>query len=69
MLYTGGFADGKYNGQGAVYLENGDRIESEFVNGSGGDRIRWYIDGELWYEGGADDLTPDGFGTVYAPSG
>ena len=69
MVYRGSFAAGLYDGSGTVYLENGDWIQSEFSAGVGCGIIRWYKHGRLWYDGGADDLTPDGFGTVYAASG
>lgn len=67
--YKGSFADGFYDGSGTVYLKNGDWIRSEFSAGVGGGVIQWYRHGRLWYDGEADDLTPDGFGTIYAASG
>lgn len=69
MCYRGSYAAGLYDGGGTVYLKNGDRIQSEFSAGVGCGVIQWYRHDRLWYNGGADDLTPEGFGTIYAPNG
>ncbi len=69
LLYKGGFSAGLYEGAGTVYLEGGDRIQADFSAGEAAGAIQWYRGGRLWYEGESDDLTPDGFGTVYAKSG
>lgn len=69
LLYKGSFAAGLYEGAGSRYLENGDVIQAEFVAGATDGNIAWYRDGKLWYNGGAVDLTPDGFGTLYSDSG
>ena len=42
-----------------------DGIHRRVSNGA----IQWYQEGKLWYDGSADDLTPDGFGTLYAENG
>ncbi len=69
LRYKGSFGEGLYDGPGTVYLKNGDRISSEFSKGVGNGVIQWYKNGRLWYDGGADDLTPDGFGRIYTPNG
>ncbi len=69
LRYKGGFSAGLYEGDGTVYLDSGDRIQSEFSAGESGGSIQWYRGGRLWYDGEADDLTPDGYGTIYASSG
>lgn len=69
VRYRGGFAGGAYEGTGSRYLDNGDVIRAEFSAGTTDGAIQWFKSGRLWYDGGADDLTPDGFGTVYARSG
>ena len=69
VRYKGLFSAGLYEGSGTIYLSDGDRIQSEFAAGVAGGTIQWYQDGKLWYDGSADDLTPDGFGTLYAENG
>lgn len=69
IRYKGTFAEGLYEGTGTVYLEDGDQIKAEFSAGETTGAIQWFQEGKLWYDGGADNLTPDGFGTVYAASG
>ena len=69
VRYKGSFAGGRYDGAGTRYLDNGDQIQAEFTAGAANGSIQWYREGRLWYDGGADDLTPDGFGTLYAESG
>lgn len=69
VCYKGTFAEGRYNGSGTIYRPNGDQIRAEFTDGVTNGAIQWYRDGKLWYDGGADNLTPDGFGTLYAASG
>ena len=69
VRYKGSFAGGLYDGTGTRYLDNGDQIQAEFTAGAANGAIQWYRSGKLWYDGGADDLTPDGFGTLYAESG
>lgn len=69
VRYKGGFAAGLYEGSGSYYLDSGDVIQAEFAAGVTDGSIQWYRDGELWYEGGAENLTPDGFGTLYSDSG
>lgn len=69
LLYKGSFAAGLYEGTGSRYLENGDRIQAEFVAGATSGEIQWYRNGKLWYNGGAVELVPDGFGTLYSDSG
>ena len=69
VSYKGTFAEGLYEGSGTVYLEDGDQIKAEFSAGETTGAIQWFQEGKLWYDGGADNLTPDGFGTVYAASG
>lgn len=67
--YKGGFVQDRYEGQGSLYLENGDRVDAEFTAGETAGTIRWYRSGALWYEGGAEGLTPDGYGTIYGEDG
>lgn len=69
VVYTGGYEAGKPSGEGTVTLENGDKIEATFTDGIGDGMITWYKNGRVWYDGGADDLMLDGFGTLYAQSG
>lgn len=69
LCYQGGFAAGLYQGEGSCYLEDGSRVEAVFAAGVTDGTISWYQNGLLWYQGAADDLTPDGFGTIYAESG
>ena len=69
VRYKGSFAGGLYDGTGTRFLDNGDQIQAEFTAGAANGAIQWYRSGKLWYDGGADDLTPDGFGTLYAESG
>ena len=69
VMYRGSFEAGLYNGDGTVYLPGGDSIRSKFTKGVGDGVIEWYKSGRLWYSGGAADLTPDGFGTIYASNG
>ena len=69
VAYTGSYEAGKPSGEGTVTLENGDKIEATFTDGIGDGMITWYKNGRIWYDGGADDLVPDGFGTLYAQSG
>ena len=69
VRYRGSFAGGLYDGAGTRYLADGSRIQAEFSAGVTGGVIQWYRDGKLWYDGGADNLTPDGYGTLYAESG
>lgn len=69
ICYKGSFSAGLYEGSGTVYRADGDRIQSEFTAGVAGGTIKWYKDGKLWYDGSADDLVPDGFGTLYAENG
>lgn len=70
VLYKGSFAEDRFDGDGVYYLEgSGGTIAASFVAGRTDGAISWFVDGKLWYEGSADDLTPDGFGTLYAKSG
>lgn len=69
VCYKGSFAQGLYDGSGTVYLSDGSQIRAEFTAGMSNGVIQWYQAGKLWYDGSADDLTPDGFGTLYAESG
>ncbi len=69
VAYIGGYEAGKPSGEGTVMLENGDKIETSFADGVGDGMITWYKNGRVWYDGGADDLIPDGFGTLYAQNG
>lgn len=69
ICYKGSFSAGLYEGSGTVYRADGDRIQSEFTAGVAGGTIQWYKNGKLWYDGSADDLVPDGFGTLYAENG
>jgi len=69
VLYKGSFAQDLYEGSGALYLENGDSVQSEFRAGAAGGSIQWYRGGTLWYEGEAEDITPQGFGTIYGRDG
>ena len=69
VRYKGGFAADLYEGEGSRYLDNGDVIEAQFTAGAANGTIQWYKDGRLWYDGGAEDLTPDGFGTLYNERG
>ena len=69
VRYKGSFAQGLYDGSGTVYLSDGSQIRAEFTAGTSNGAIQWYQSGRLWYDGSADDLTPDGFGTLYAESG
>ncbi len=69
LRYKGSFAEGRYDGEGTLYLDDGDQIQAEFSAGTTTGTIQWYRDGRLWYDGGADHITPDGFGTLYAESG
>ncbi len=68
-LYKGGFTAGLYEGEGTLYLDGNQRIQAEFSGGTPAGTIQWYRSGRLWYDGESDDLTPDGFGTIYAKSG
>ena len=67
--YKGGFSQDLYEGQGCLYLEDGGQVEAEFTAGETAGTIRWYRSGKLWYEGGAQGLVPDGFGTIYGEDG
>lgn len=69
MCYRGSFSEGLYHGDGTLYLTNGDSIHSIFAAGAAGGIIQWYKGGRLWYDGSAVDLTPDGYGTIFARSG
>lgn len=69
VYYKGSFAGGLYEGSGTRYLDSGDTVQAKFKGGVTDGTIQWYKAGKLWYEGSADDLTPNGFGTVYAKSG
>lgn len=70
VRYKGSFAEDLFDGEGVYFLEGGKgAIHANFAAGRTDGAISWYVDGKLWYEGGADDLTPDGFGTLYARSG
>lgn len=68
--YKGTFSQGRYEGSGTYYLEDGaGSVQAEFASGRTNGEISWYRSGKLWYEGSADNLTPDGFGTLYAANG
>jgi len=68
--YKGSFSQGRYEGSGTYYLEDGaGSVQAEFASGQTDGEIDWYRSGKLWYEGSADNLTPDGFGTLYAANG
>lgn len=67
--YKGSFAEGLYQGSGVLYREDGDQIRAEFDAGLTTGTIQWYQNGALWYEGAADNVTPDGFGTLYGEDG
>ena len=69
VYYKGSFAKGLYDGSGVIYLSDGDQIRAEFSAGVTTGVIQWYQEGKLWYDGSADNLTPDGFGTLYSESG
>lgn len=70
MQYKGAFSQGQYEGSGTYYLENeAGSVQAEFASGRTDGEISWYRNGKLWYEGSADNLTPDGFGTLYAANG
>lgn len=69
VMFKGSFHAGLYEGDGTLYLPDGDSIHARFQNGTGDGVIDWYKNGRLWYSGEADDLTPNGFGTVYASGG
>ena len=64
IRYKGSFAQGLYEGSGTVYLDGGGQIQAQFAAGVSTGAIQWYQNGKLWYDGSADDLTPDGFGTL-----
>lgn len=68
--YKGAFSQGRYEGSGTYYLEDGaGSVQANFASGRTDGEISWYRNGKLWYEGSADNLTPDGFGTLYAANG
>lgn len=69
MRYKGSFAAGLYDGSGTYYLGDGSTIQAEFTAGETNGAIQWYQKGKLWYDGSADNLTPDGFGTLYGDNG
>ncbi len=70
LCYKGSFAEGLYDGDGAYYLEgDGGTVRAAFTAGRANGAIQWYVGGKLWYDGSADNLTPDGFGTLYARNG
>lgn len=70
ICYKGSFAEGLYDGDGVYYLEgDGGTVRAAFAAGRADGAIQWYVNGKLWYDGSADDLTPDGFGTLYARNG
>ncbi|MCD8142527.1 MAG: hypothetical protein LUD83_04520 [Clostridiales bacterium] len=70
VQYKGSFAEDVYDGSGTYYLEDDQgTIQATFVGGETDGTIQWYKDGKLWYDGSADDLTPDGYGTLYSSSG
>lgn len=69
LRYKGSFAAGLYDGSGVVYLEDGSHIQAEFTAGTANGTIQWYQKGALWYDGSADNLIPDGFGTLYGENG
>ena len=69
VRYKGSFVQGLYDGSGTIYLENGSQIQAEFTAGASNGAVQWYQRGKLWYDGSADNLTPDGFGTLYDQSG
>lgn len=43
LKYSGGFINGKYDGRGILYLENGDRYEGGFYKGKFHGKISRYI--------------------------
>ena len=67
--YSGGFSAGLYEGEGSYYLSEDSVIDATFTGGVTDGEIQWRQDGSLWYSGGADNLTPHGFGTVYGGNG
>ena len=67
--YTGEFSEGLYSGKGSLYPAKNQRIDAEFEKGETTGHIDWYKNGALYYSGSADNLTPDGFGTITAASG
>lgn len=70
VCYKGSFAAGKYDGAGTWYLEEEQgSIQANFTAGETDGAISWFKNGKLWFDGSADDLTPNGFGTLYAQSG
>ncbi|BAK99813.1 hypothetical protein OBV_26150 [Oscillibacter valericigenes Sjm18-20] len=70
VQYKGAFSQGCYEGDGTYYLENGEgSVQAEFASGRTNGEIKWYRSGKLWYEGSANNLTPNGFGTLYAANG
>lgn len=69
IRYKGSFSQGLYEGSGTIYLGANSQIQAEFSGGVSTGAIQWYQSGKLWYDGSADDLTPDGFGTLYAENG
>lgn len=70
LCYKGEFSENLFHGAGTYYLED-DRgyIQADFSDGVTDGEIKWYIDGKLWYAGGAVDLLPDGYGEVYLKNG
>lgn len=70
VCYKGSFASGKYDGKGTWYLEEDQgAVQANFTAGETDGAIEWYKNGKLWYDGSADNLIPDGFGTIYAEDG
>ncbi|MCD8389925.1 MAG: hypothetical protein LUC21_07200 [Oscillospiraceae bacterium] len=70
ILYKGFFAEDLYEGSGTYYLEDAQgTIQANFTDGVTDGAIQWYKNGKLWYDGAADNLTPNGYGTIYARSG
>ncbi|MCD8331764.1 MAG: hypothetical protein LUB63_04435 [Oscillospiraceae bacterium] len=70
ILYKGSFVGDVYEGSGIYYLEDGQgTIQASFTGGVTDGAIQWYKNGKLWYDGAADNLTPDGYGTIYSRSG
>ena len=69
MRYKGSFSAGLYEGDGVYYYSEDSFVKAAFAEGITDGEIEWFRDGKLWYAGGAENLTPNGFGTVYSAGG
>lgn len=68
-LYKGGFSQGLYSGEGSLYPAEDQRIDATFAEGQPDGSIQWYKNSKLYYDGEANNITPSGFGTLYAENG